>query len=162
MLNAITIKNFRCFSNTKVLGFNFFFIFCFLVSTTNLQAQADSRANEIGKQLKITDSQINGRIKQACEEYYKKLDEAEKQADETQRSIKKLRANQNYAVKVKSVLTPEQKIAFDKFNKKEQDSFVKKPSTKSNTNTAKQTEKQAKKPTKTKSKPKKVVKNKKD
>lgn len=129
-----------------------FFICCLFVSITNLQAQADSRANEIAKQLKITDSQISGRIKQTCEEYYKKLDEAEKQADETQRRIKKLRANQNYAAKVKSVLTPEQKLAFDKFNKKEQDSFVKKPSTKNNVSTTKQAKKQTKKQTKTKPK----------
>jgi predicted Holliday junction resolvase-like endonuclease len=148
----------------KSLVFIFsFFIFCLFAPISNLQAQADSRANEIAKQLKITDSQISGRIKQACEEYYKKLDEAEKQADETQRSIKKLRANQNYAVKVKSVLTPEQKLAFDKFNKKEQDAFVKKPATKSNASTTKPTKptkKQAKKQPKPKTK--KGAKSKKD
>ena len=87
-----------------------FFICCLFVSITNLQAQADSRANEIAKQLKITDSQISGRIKQTCEEYYKKLDEAEKQADETQRSIKKLRANQNYAAKLHTLFKSENSL----------------------------------------------------
>lgn len=127
--------------------------------TTNLQAQADSRATEIAQQLKITDSQISGRIRQACEEYYQKLAEADKQADETQRGIKKLRANQNYAVKVKSVLTPEQKLAFDKFNKKEQDAFVKKPNSTTKTTPAK-TEKKAEKATKKKAT--KTKKNKKE
>jgi hypothetical protein len=90
-------------------------------------AQAEARTQEICKHFNITDTQVSGRIKQACDEYYAKIAEADKQTDETQKSVKKLRANQNYALKIKSLLVPEQKLQFDKFNKKEQDSFINKP-----------------------------------
>lgn len=113
---------------------------------------AQAKPQEICKLLNITDQQISGRIQQACDEYDTKMAEADKQTDETQRSIKKLRANQNYATKVKSVLTPEQKLKFDNFNKKEQDSFVKKP------NSAKNVPKNEVKKAETKKKAKKHIK----
>ncbi len=92
-------------------------------------AQAETRTQEICKLFKITDTQVSGRIQQACDEYYTKMAEADKQSDETQKAVKKMRANQNYALKVKSLLMPEQKLQFERYNKKEQESFVKKPET---------------------------------
>jgi hypothetical protein len=98
-------------------------ILCFVAFQNPIYAQ--DRATQVCDHLKITDPQISGRIHQAADEYEAKLVEADGIADETQRGIKKLRANQNYASRVKSVLTPEQKLSFENYNKKEENSFVK-------------------------------------
>ncbi len=113
-----------------ILGLFCLLLFLFLTPKTIF---AQAKPQEIIKLLNITDQQISGRILQACDEYDAKIAEANKQTDEMQRNIKKLRANQNYATKVKSVLMPEQKLKFDNFNKKEQNSFIKKTKSAQNT-----------------------------